>query len=359
MFPDLPIPYLTGVSAGAINAAGLAQLSGDLHSRSRALVSAWRQVELAQVVETGSFHLGRRTTRWMMRLLSGGRRGGPKPRGLLDTAPLETFLKRSLQCEENGRLQGIGRNLAEGRLSAVAITASNYQTGQSVTWVEGEELPSWSRAHRLGVSCPLGIQHIMASAALPGLFPAVLVDGHWYGDGGIRLTAPFAPAVHLGADKILAVSTRQARKPEIDVGIAPYPPPSLLAGVLLDAIFLDQFDADALRLERINGLLAQQGGDLSCGLRPVELLVIRPSVDLGALAQDYELKLPGALRFMTRGLGTREENPAGLLSLLMFEPAYVDTLLQVGERDALACRETLAAFLETTPASASADESGA
>ena len=174
------------------------------------------------------------------------------------------------------------------------------------------------------------------------------MSGAWFGDGGIRLTAPLSPAVHLGADRILAISTRHPkRREEADMPtVDGYPPPAQVAGSLLNAIFLDQFDGDALRLERINHLISDLSEEQRRGLRPVKLLVLRPSRDLGKLANQFETALPHAFRFLTRGLGTRETRSNDLLSLVMFQPDYLNHLLALGEADARARKDEIAALLQ-------------
>jgi NTE family protein len=156
----------------------------------------------------------------------------------------------------------------------------------------------------------------MASSALPFFFPAIEVEGAWYGDGGIRLTAPLSPAVHLGASRIMAISTRFARSREQAdrPAIVSYPPPAQVAGVLFNAIFLDQLDGDALELRRINDLIGRLPDSERDGFRRIELLMLRPSVDLGLLANEYEAELPRAFRFLTRGLGTKETRSNDMLS---------------------------------------------
>ena len=155
----------------------------------------------------------------------------------------------------------------------------------------------WTRAHRKGIPCTLCLDHILASASLPLFFPAVNIGGCWYGDGGIRMTAPLSPAVHLGADRILAISTKYApSSEEADcTTINSYPPPVQVLGALYNALFLDVFDYDALRIERINSLVKHVPLDKRDGLRCVDLLLLRPSRDLGKLANAYEADLPRRL----------------------------------------------------------------
>jgi NTE family protein len=221
-----------------------------------------------------------------------------------------------------------------------------------MTWVQARDdrgIHTWQRPQRKSVRCDLRVEHVMASAALPFFFPAVEVDGHWYGDGGIRLTAPLSPAVHLGARKIIAVATRYARtREEADrPAVAGYPPPAQVAGVLYNAIFLDQLDSDALQLNQINTLVARLPEAQRDGLRHIDLLMLRPSKDLGRLANEYEPELPPAFRFMTRGLGTKETRSNDMLSLVMFQTDYVRRLIELGESDAAAKRDEIRDFLAT------------
>jgi len=187
----------------------------------------------------------------------------------------------------------------------------------------------------------------MASTALPLLFPAVQLENAWYGDGGIRLAAPLSPVLHLGARRVLAISTRYEKGPDEadETAIHGYPPPAQVAGVLLNSIFLDLLDNDALRLERLNQLLAMLPPEHRAGLEPVKLLVLRPSQDLGKLASQFEAQLPRSFRFLTRGLGTRETKSPDILSFVLFQPDYLRTLMEIGEADADARIEEIANFL--------------
>ena len=277
-------------------------------------------------------------------------------RGLLDTQPLREYLTEAMHAV-NGELTGIHYNLATGRLRAAALSTTNYSTGQSILWVQGHEVEEWERPYRRSRITTLSVDHVLASAALPIVFPAVPIGGHWYGDGGIRLTAPLSPALHLGADRILAISTRRERSSaEADSpSVTGYPPPIQVAGVLMNAIFLDLLDADALRLSRINELLAGLEPDQRQGMRHVRLLTLRPSVDLGRLANRFEPQLPRAIRYMTRGLGTKHTEAPDFLSLIMFQPDYLGELMRVGEADAEAREDDLAQLLEPGGAPAEAD----
>lgn len=345
-FPELAPPIVTGVSAGAINAAWLATHTQPLVEKTDELRKLWRDLQTDQVFQVGTLQLARNVTRTGLRLISGGLIRAPRSSALVDTTPLRELLMRAVGGPD-GILEGVDENIRSGALRSVAITASCYTTGRSITWVQGGELPLWNRDHRVGERTRLHVDHVLASASLPLFFPAVPMDGRWYGDGGIRLTAPLSPAIHLGASKILAISTRQAaRDPETDsTSAAQYPPPAQIAGVLMNAVFLDQFDADALMTERVNHLIEALPADRRGELRPIDLLVLRPSRDLGRLANEFEPRLPPAFRFLTRGWGTKEARSNDFLSMVMFQPDYVAGLIALGESDVSARIEEIAAFL--------------
>lgn len=346
-YPELDIPYITGVSAGAINAAHLAAHHGSFAQSVDELASLWGDLKVENVFQVGATSLFSIVLRWGLRLVSGGRGPVPEVRGLVDTAPLRSFLTEVLHSVD-GELTGIGSNLSSGRLKAVALSTSSYTTGQSITWVQGSGIREWERPQRRSRNTTLTVEHVMASAALPLFFPAVRLQDGWYGDGGIRLAAPLSPILHLGARKILAISTRyagsaaEADEPEVKG----YPPPAQIAGVLMNSIFLDLLDHDALRLERMNAVLDAVPPEARGGLRRVKLLVLRPSKDLGRMAGLYEPRLPRVFRFLTRGLGTRETRSPDALSLILFQPDYLRALMDTGEADAREREDEIREFME-------------
>ncbi len=348
--PDLAPGILTGVSAGGIIASFLASKPGRFVDRVDALSTTWSLLGIDDVFKVDARHLTTRVGRWAMRLLSGGAPGAPTARSLVDTSPLHSLLVRMLDAEPDGTLAGIGRSIREGRLCSIALTASSYTTGQSVTWVQGQgtaKVLTWEGSQRESVGGPICVDHVMASAALPFIFPAIDIGGAWYGDGGIRLTAPLSPAILLGAQKILAVSTRYARSREEarSPAVSGYPPPAQVAGVLLNAVFLDLLDSDALRLRQLNTLVDRLPPSERDSLRHIDLLVLRPSRDLGRLANEFEAKLPNPFRFLVRGLGSRETRSNDLLSLVMFQEDYIARLIELGEMDARARAEEIDRFL--------------
>ncbi len=344
--PKLQLPILTGVSAGAINTAFLANYEGPLPEAIEALVELWSKLTTDKVFRSGPTSLGQSVMRWGVKLMSGGSKVMPPTRGMVDTQPLREFLRASLGAVD-GRLLGVERNLRAGRLDACAITTSDYSSGQSVTWFEGGDGRSWSRPTRRAEHCVLNVEHVMASCALPIFFPAVQVGTSWHGDGGIRLTAPLSPALHLGARKVMAISTRyEATNPdERPREEQPYPPPAQVLGLLMNAIFLDLLHFDALNLGRINQLIEELPPEQRLGLEPIELLVLRPSRDLSKLATKYEPRLPQPYKFLLRGLGSREAKSPDSLSMVLFEPEYVKHLIAAGEEDATRRAGEIDAFL--------------
>jgi NTE family protein len=340
---------LTGVSAGGINAAYLAAHPESFADKVENLAEIWTSLHIDQVFRVDLRDLASRGLRWGSRLMGGGSHPLRPARSMVDTAPLRELLVRMLGDEGDG-IAGIAANLRAGWLCAIALTASSYTSGQSLTWVQASDrcgIQAWERPHRRSLACVLRVDHVLASAALPFFFPAVHINGGWYGDGGIRLTAPLSPAVHLGARRILAVSTRYVRtREEAERGsIVDYPPPAQVAGALYNAIFLDQLDGDAYQLRLINRLIERLPEAERDGLQHIDLLMLRPSVDLGRLANDYEPELPRAFRFLTRGLGTRETRSNDMLSLVMFQSDYIKRLVELGEQDARARLPEIRQFL--------------
>jgi NTE family protein len=345
--PNLRFPILTGVSAGAINTMFLASHTGPLRGTIDSLASTWVALRLSDVFRTSPWSLGSRMLRTMVQVTAGTPPGVDPIQGMVDTSPLRQFLNRVLDTAD-GSLAGVAANLKAGRIQAVAITTTRYNTAQSVTFCAGRPMQAWDQPQRISVMSDLTVDHVMASAALPLLFPAVRIGNDWYGDGGVRLVSPLGPAVHLGADRILAISTCYRRGGGLvePRGAAGAPPPAQVMGVLYDAIFLDLLDQDVMHLQRINDLIGDLPPERRRGMREVRLHVIRPSVDINALANEYELQLPRAFRYLTRKLGTRRARTQGMLSTVMFEPGYLNRLIQLGERDGDAAAADVEQFLE-------------
>jgi NTE family protein len=346
LFPELRIPYVTGVSAGAINAALIASHHGSFLQAISELSHLWGNLTVEDVFRTDTRSLAMNVVNWVRQLSSGGIGGHRLVRGLVDTQPLRSYLTEVLHAVE-GELTGVQYNLDCGRLKALAISTTSYSTGQSVTWIQGNDVELWQRPQRKPLMTTMTVDHIMASAALPLFFPAIEVRKAWYGDGGIRLIAPLSPVVHLGARRIIAISTRYAAsEAEADIEtIHGYPPPAQVMGVLMNSIFLDLLDHDAVRLERLNQLIDGLPEANRRGLKQVRLLTLRPSADLGRIAGQFESQLPRAFRFMTRGLGTKQTRSPDFLSMVLFQPDYLSALIDLGEKDAEGRAVEIEAFL--------------
>ena len=346
--PGLEFPIVTGVSAGAINAVHLAAHPGPLAAAVGALRAQWSRLVVERVYRIRPGRLARGLLLGAAHTALG--RGGEAAavRGLLDMSPLREFLGANLDFAQ------LDANIAARRLRAAAVSATSYATGQTVTFVHGPpEAPTWQRALRYAVRSRLTLDHVMASAALPILFPAVRIGDGFYGDGSLRQTAPLAPAIHLGARAILVVTQRSdpERPPSPPPAPAPreYPALAEVIGLLLHAIFLDALEADAERLERVNRLVtALPEAQRPDGLRPVRLLMLRPSRDLGALAAGCGVQLPPLVRWLVRGMGGQRATAVDFLSYLLFNPVYTNALTELGYADVRAQWPRIERFLAAT-----------
>lgn len=351
-FPHANFSIMAGVSAGAINIGQLANNTESFKSAAEELVVNWKDLHIDNVFSPES------TLNFFRKLLMNGSGKSSEERitnsmahqrGLADTSPLRAYLTEHLGVGQGGVLEGVLENIKNERLKAVAFTTTNYSTGQTTTFLDGINVTDWVRPNRIGSKTTLTLDHIMASAALPLIFPAVRIGGSWYGDGGMRLTSPFSPPINMGADRIFVISTRynrsqdEANKPSIHG----YPPAAQIIGILMNAIFLDVLDHDALRLERINELIKDLPRDKRKDLRPIKLLLIRPSRDIGQLAKGFKPDFSGALRLFTSGIGSDETDSPDWLSMLLFQEDYVETLIEVGYEDGASHHDEIASFFES------------
>jgi len=346
-----PFRVVAGLSAGAINSAALAARADDFQTAATRLSEVWLSLTPDKVYRTDIPGLAAIAFRWAKDLSSGGVLGRSKVNYLLDTAPLRELLTQELD------LSRIPEHIASGALRGIAVTATNYLTGNTVTFYDGApSIEAWARRNRLAVRERIGVEHVMASAAIPIFFPPVAIDGKFFGDGGIRLTTPISPAIHLGAEKVLTIGIKYARSLEaqqeryrtvhskhISVGE--------ISGVMMNAVFLDSLDNDIERLERINRTLGfvpdedrKRMPDL---LRRIPSLALRPSQDLGQLAADQYQKFPATLRHLLRGIGATGDSGWDLLSYLAFQPGYVGHLMELGYADTMKRKGEIQAFMES------------
>lgn len=339
-----PFDVMCGTSAGAINAAALAANATDFRLGVRRLVNVWKNMHAGHVYRADVLGIAACSVRWLASLVL-STVGARRPVSLLDNAPLQAMLAKHLD------FPAIRRAIDAGALHAVAVTASGYTSGESISFYQGTaSLEGWRRSRRVGVKTDLDVAHLMASSALPFVFPPVRIHREFFGDGSMRQMAPISPALHLGADRVLVVTvaaTGQAPDPRVVTERSP----SLaqIAGHALNSIFLDALEADLERLERINRTIAllnaAAGGVAHLVLKHVDCLVISPSEPLEQIALRHVRALPRSVRFFLRGIGAMRGSGSNLASYVLFERPFCRALMRLGYRDAMARREEIMAFL--------------
>ena len=341
----LPFPVVCGVSAGAINGSSLAAEADDFPRAVKHLADTWLSLTPERVYRTDALSLVSIGSGWFRGLTAGGTQPPRRYNHLLDTSPLRELLGREIPFE------AIRENVARGLVRGVAISATNYETGTSVTFFDGApEMKPWARSRRMGVKTAITLDQVMASAAIPIFFPPVQLGGSWFGDGGVRLTAPMSPALHLGADRVLVIGIRHPRTAEETVVINEAAqrddlPLSQILGVLMNAVFLDSLEPDIERVERVTEMLDTIQRPADSHLRPVHILLLQPSQDLAALASDQVMRFPRTLRFLLKGLGVSQKGGSDLLSYLAFEQQYIERLVTLGYEDTRARFEEIRGFM--------------
>jgi NTE family protein len=335
-----PFQIIVGTSAGAI-AAGV--LAAEAHHWRRAVAGlerVWANFRSGQVFHVNVTHMLRAGAHWITALLSGGLVLSP-PRSMLDNTPLRQLLGVHVDCG------GIRRSIARGHLRAFALCATSYNSGRSVAFYEGiEAIHDWARVQRIGCRTELSIDHLMASAAIPLLFPPVMIGEEYFGDGAMRQLHPLSPAIHLGADRLLIIGVRARRASGVTVNRAQtlMPTPGEIFGYMLDTLFTDQIYGDLEQLERINSLV-HNAPQATRGERTVETLMLAPSVDPRVIAARHVPEMPRGLRALLRVIGGRDASGSQLASYLMFEAGYTRALIELGYRDAMEARTALTAFM--------------
>jgi len=348
-----PFPIIVGTSAGAINALGLAGRAGSFRSRTRTLAAIWASLDSESVYRTDARGVLANALRILWSMLRSRTR--PKhPIALLDNTPLGELLSDIVQFSR------IEDAIARGELEGIGVTAMNYSNGISTTFYQGQaHLKPWTRAQRRSVACELNVDHLMASSALPTLFPAVKVGDHFFGDGALRQSRPLSPAIHLGADRLFIIGVSQKHDdftsmPEVTS--APSIPQVL--GQMLNAVFLDSVQTDLETLRRINALVTQMNSKqlTAAGmsdLRLINTLTISPSRSLDELARDYIHELPRTMRwFLERTGSIKDTESGGALSYVLFEQGYCQRLMQLGYDDAMEQADDVRQFFDIAPLNA-------
>jgi len=337
---DAPCPFevLVGTSAGALNAAAIGARAHSLREAVQSLEAVWANFRVEQVVQSNSFTMLRSGLHWMVSLLSAGWIAKP-PRSLFDTTPLYELLTRAVPLDQ------IPVQIAAGRLHALAVATTSYTTGQAVAFFDGtDDVDGWNRASRAGRRRHIDLDVLMASAAIPFIFPAWSIDGNHYGDGAMRQLAPLSPAVHLGANRVFVIGTRGSAAATPPTGaIAQAPPsPGHLLGFVLDSLFTDGLSIDIERLNQINRLIVAAGHTEH---RPIRATVIQPSVDPTAIAMKHERRMPRSIRTLLRTMGAYEARGGLLISYLLFDKSYTCELMAMGYADAQARRAEIVPYL--------------
>ena len=350
-----PFGIICGTSAGAINAAALACHADQFDAAVQALEQVWSGFRAEQVYRADSLGVIRSGAQWLTMLSIGfivARWRKARPRSLLDNEPLARLLDEAVAWDRLPTL------LRRRHLQALAITASSYTSGEHVTFFQtaGEGF-GWQRSQRIARQTTLTRDHLLASSAIPFVFPASELETggqrHWFGDGSMRQSAPISPAIHLGAQRVLVIGAgRMHEPPGRQVPNTGYPSLAQIAGHALSNIFLDALAVDIERMERINRTLALLPPEArnATPLRPIDALVIAPSQRLDDIAARHQQHLPGPVRTLLRGAGVsgqgREARGAALASYLLFEAPYTRELMALGDADTLARRDEVLAFLD-------------
>ncbi len=340
-----PFQILSGTSAGAINSVVLATRARHFAIAVEELESVWANFRCSRVFRTDGWTMLKSSLHWLAAIVLGGNLVGT-PRSLLDNAPLRSLLSRKL------RFPRIQHSLDCDWVEAIAVTAAGYATARSTSFFQATpEHHNWSRTRRVGVREVLHLDHLMASIAVPMIFPPVSIHGEYFGDGAMRQATPLSPAVHLGADRILVIGVRdEMAAPGIEPGAQQvFPSFAAIAGYMLDTLFMDGLYSDLERLTRINELIdavpaAERQGAMA-DVRPIDTMVIVPSRDLREIAYELRKVMPLAIRALLHGIGGRGANGSRLLSFLMFEREYTRQLIDLGYNDAMAVRDELEAFV--------------
>ena len=347
-----PFAVLSGTSAGAISAAVLATRARVFRAAVNDLERVWANFRSEQIFRCDSATMLKSSLRWLTALIFGGL-GDQNPRALLDNEPLWELLRARLNFD------AIQDAIDQGYLGALAITAAGYDSARSVSFFQGTPAhQSWDRVRRKGRPTTITLEHLMASIAVPMIFPPVRVGQEFFGDGAMRQATPLSPALRLGAERILVIGVRNEMVDPLP-GLGehvPYPSFGKIAGYVLDALFMDGLSSDLENLTRINLILEKLPGRVLQGefgvLHHTDALIMLPSRDMREIAGRHIGEMPKPFRMLMRGVGATNYSGSQLLSYLLFESGYTRELIQLGYEDAMARQAELISFMEGEPVQA-------
>ncbi len=339
-----PFPVICGTSAGAFNAASLAVSARNFHNGVRDLSAVWENAHVSQAYRSDPIGVYGNAARWMASLLI-GRLKKRSVLSLLDNSPLAQLLECNLP------LHGIQRSIEAGALHALGITAWGYTSGQSVTFYEGVDgIAPWKRERRVGVSARIGVEHLMASSAIPILFPAIRLNREYFGDGSMRQLAPISPALHLGAERVLVIGVRKAVEAQPGrVSVDSYPTLAQIGGHVMGSLFLDSLYVDLERLQRINNIIGmipdENLKNNGMPLRQIKSMVISPSVEINKIAEQHAHALPRTVRLLFRNIGAMRRDGSALLSYILYEEPFCRALIELGYQDTAPRRSEILQFI--------------
>lgn len=338
-----PFSVISGTSAGAINSVVLASRAQHFRSAIAELEQVWAHFRCHQVYKTDHLTMLKSSVHWLLSIVLGGWLVGT-PKALLDNAPLRELLSRNVHFPR------IRVAIENGNLAAVAITAAGYESARSTSFFEGpDSLRDWVRTRRCGKRTHLNLDHLMASIAVPMIFPPQRIGNEFFGDGAMRQATPLSPAIHLGADRILVIGIRDETGEKIPTTLGPSPSIAQIAGYMLDTLFMDGLYSDLERMTRINQLIdavpAEHRRGALARVRPIDTMLVVPSEDLREIAFRHRRELPVALRALLRGISGKSPSGNRLLSFLLFEKAYTRDLIALGYRDAMKVKDELQDFV--------------
>ncbi|MBO9668522.1 MAG: patatin-like phospholipase family protein [Bdellovibrio sp.] len=336
----LKFDFLSGVSAGAINASSLASNCDDMKIATQSLAKLWSEISFEQVFSTDSLTMGKIGLQWLKELSMGGFAGTTPGRGLLDTTPLRGLIHSNMDYEK------VRANIEAGYLDALCITSIDYAKSATTSFVQSKgTLPSWDKGRKRSEHTEISTEHILASSAIPLLFPPVKVADRYFGDGAVRNHAPCSPVIYLGAEKLLVIGVRlQASTAHEIRGSSDSNAPSVarVVNTILNGVLLDAVEQDIERLRRLNeyanAISLEQQKTVS--LRPIEHLFISPSEDIGEMAVQKASKLPRVIRYLMKGLGNMQD-ASEIISYLLFDPGFCSDLIEIGRKDGFSHKEQL------------------